>query len=212
VTGAQTKVVSSSAITLRRLPDVTRDPGHILRELTRRVRYVAANGSSVARSRWYLRTADNLGWTVRVTGRPVVSNLGRLVIGDRVQLVSTITKIELATGPQGVLEIGERTFVNYGTSVSSFQSVLVGARCQIGTYCLVLDNNFHRPEPERRNERPESRPVTIGDDVWLGSRVIVLPGSTIGDGSVIGAGSVVASDIPPRTLAAGVPAKVIRSL
>jgi maltose O-acetyltransferase len=75
-----------------------------------------------------------------------------------------------------------------------------------------MDNDFHRLEPERRNERPESKPIVLEDNVWLGGRVIVLAGVTIGEDSVIGAGSVVTSDIPPKVIAAGVPARVIRGL
>ena len=75
-----------------------------------------------------------------------------------------------------------------------------------------MDNDFHRIEPERRLERPESRPITIDDNVWIGARVIVLAGVTIGADSCIGAGSVVIDDIPPRSLAVGVPARVIREL
>jgi acetyltransferase-like isoleucine patch superfamily enzyme len=57
-----------------------------------------------------------------------------------------------------------------------------------------------------------SAPISVGDDVWLGSGVIVLPGVTIGDRSTVGAGSVVTDDIPPDCLALGAPAKVVRSL
>ncbi len=139
-------------------------------------------------------------------------NLGTLVIRERVQLVSTIATLELVTGPEGTLDIGERTFVNYGCSLSAMLLVKIGPRCQIGTYCLLMDNDFHRLEPERRLERPESAPIVLKENVWLGGRVIVTSGVTIGEGSVIGAGSVVTRDIPARTLAAGVPAKVIRDL
>jgi maltose O-acetyltransferase len=75
-----------------------------------------------------------------------------------------------------------------------------------------MDNDFHRMEPERRLERPESRPIAIEDNVWLGARVTVLGGVTIGEGSCVAAGSVVIDDVPPRSLAAGVPARVIRTL
>lgn len=57
----------------------------------------------------------------------------------------------------------------------------------------------------------EPRPVNIGNDVWIGRRAIIMPGVTIGDGCVIGAGAVVTKDIPPYSLAGGVPAKVIKS-
>ena len=135
-----------------------------------------------------------------------------MIIGARVRLVSTAAKLEIATLEGGTLEIGERTFVNYGGSIAPAESVHIGADCLIGTHSIIMDNDFHRIEPERRLEWPESKPIVIEDNVWLGARVIVLGGVTIGRDSCIGAGSVVTGDIPPRSLAVGVPARVIRTL
>ncbi len=137
---------------------------------------------------------------------------GILRIGQRVQLISTMATLELVAGNHATLEIGQRSLVNFGTSLVAFQQVTVGERCLIGPHCMIMDNSYHELDPDRRLEVPASRPVTIEDNVWLGARVIVMPGVTIGRDSAIGAGSVVTGDIPPRTLAAGVPAKVIRQL
>lgn len=166
---------------------------------------------AVLRARWYLRSAE-LGPRVRLWGRPAVSNYGRLIIGERVRLVSTIVPLELAVGHGARLEIGQGTFINYGCSIAATELVQIGPRCNIGTYVMIMDNDFHRLEPERRQERPPSAPIILEENVWLGGRVTVLSGVTIGSGSVVGAGSVVTKSIPPRTLAAGVPARVIRPL
>jgi maltose O-acetyltransferase len=149
---------------------------------------------------------------VRVRGRPRVVNHSTMVIGDRVQLVSRPATLELAAIESGRLQIGERTLVNYGGSICAAKLVSIGANCLIGTHAIIMDNDFHRIEPERRLEWPESRPIVIEDNVWLGARVIVLAGVTIGRDSCIAAGSVVTANIPPRSLAAGVPARVIREL
>jgi acetyltransferase-like isoleucine patch superfamily enzyme len=175
-------------------------------------RQLWSDGRAVLLARWYLRGATSVGTRVRLRGRPLVSNHGRMIIGSRVQLVSTAAKLELVAMPGGVLEIGERTLVNYGGSIAAAESVRIGARCLIGTHAIIMDNDFHRIEPERRLEWPESKPIVIEDNVWLGARVIVLGGVTIGEGSCIGAGSLVIDDIPPRSLAVGVPARVIRKL
>ena len=175
-------------------------------------RYLWENGRAVLAARWYLRHVDVVGTRVRLRGRPVVHNQGRMVLGPRVQLVSNVARLELATGPGGTLEVGERTLVNYGSSIAAAESVRIGARCLIGTHAIIMDNDFHRIEPARRLEWPESRPIEIADNVWLGARVIVLGGVTIGEGSCVGAGSVVVDDVPPYTFAAGVPARVIRDL
>src|SRR5262245_44558849 len=80
-------------------------------------RYVWDNGRSVIRARWYLRHADEVGTRVRLDGRPAVTNLGRMVIGERVQLFSTIATLELVAAEDGLLEIGPRTLVNFGCSL-----------------------------------------------------------------------------------------------
>lgn len=177
-----------------------------------RAREIVDNGRAVLAARWYLRHADVVGTRVRLRGRPSIRNHGRMEIGSRVQLVSTVARLELVAFDGGTLQIGERTLVNYGGSIAAGGLVRIGACCQIGTHAIIIDNDFHHIEPERRLERPESRPIVIGDNVWIGARVIVLGGVTIGANSCIGAGSVVVEDVPPRTLAAGVPAKVIREL
>jgi maltose O-acetyltransferase len=164
------------------------------------------------RARWYLRSATLQGPRVRLWGRPVVRNDGQMIIGNRVRLVSTITPLELVAERGGILEIGESTFVNYGCSIAATELVRIGPRCNIGTYVIMMDNDYHRLEPERRNEMPPSAPIILEENVWLGGRAIILRGVTIGAHSVVGAGSVVTRDVPPRTVVAGIPARVIREL
>ena len=166
---------------------------------------------SVVRGRALLRGTE-LGSRVQLTGRPLVHPAGRIVIGDRCRLSAVMGGLELGAGPDGTLVIGENTFLNYGTSISAMERVSIGRDCNIGTYCMIMDNDFHRLEPERRYELPESGPITIGDGVWIGGHVIVLKGVTIGDHSVIAAGSIVTKDVPPRSVAVGAPAKVVREL
>ncbi|MGH8979105.1 MAG: DapH/DapD/GlmU-related protein [Acidimicrobiia bacterium] len=174
--------------------------------------YLWHNGRAVINAKWSLRHVDEIGTRVRLRGRPAVTNQGRMVIGPRVQLVSTIATLELVSEKGGLLEIGERSLVNFGCSLVATELVRIGPRCQIGPYTMMLDNDFHRVEPERRLERPPSKPIVVGENVWIGARVILMAGVTVGDDSCIGAGSVVTADVPPRTLVAGVPARVIREL
>ncbi len=169
-------------------------------------------GTTAVRAQWHLRRATEVARTVRLSGKPQVSNFGTMILRDRVRLVSTVATIELAVNDGGTLDIGERTFVNYGTSLSASLLVRIGPDCQIGTHCILMDNDFHRLEPERRLERPESHPIVLEANVWLGARVIVMKGVTIGEGSVVGAGSVVTRDVPARTLVAGTPAAPLRRL
>ncbi len=173
---------------------------------------VWSDGWAVARAYWYLRGATQLGKKVRVWGRPSVQARGALVVRDRVRLVSTIATTELVAGPGGTLELGESAFINYGCSIAANLLVRIGPMCSLGTHVIIMDNDFHQIDPERRNERPESRPIILEENVWVGARAIILRGVTIGAGSVIAAGSVVTRDVPPRVVAAGMPARVIRTL
>lgn len=162
-------------------------------------------------ARWRLRSAE-LGPRVRVSGRLRVENNGQMRIADRVQLYSTLVRSELVTGDDGILEIGHRTLVNFGTSIVATGTVTIGQHCHIGPHCMIMDNGFHEVDPDKRLSVPEPLPITIEDNVWLGARVIVMPGVTIGHDAVVGAGSVVTTDVAPRTIAAGVPARPIKEL
>ena len=108
--------------------------------------------------------------------------------------------------------VGERSFANFGLVVLDVARVTIGDDVQMGPNVQVLTAT-HPLEPGPRRDRWESaRPITIGDNVWLGGGVIVGPGVTIGANTVVGAGAVVTRDLPPGVLAVGVPARVIRSL
>ena len=180
----------------------------VVSETTRLLR----NAFAVIRARWWLRRATLLGPRVRLRGRPVVKAYGTIVIGDRVKLDSMVARLELVAGVGGTLEIGERSLVNFGCSLVAYERVTIGERCLIGPHCMIMDTPFHNIDPDRRLEASVVEPITIGDNVWLGARVIVLPGVNIGDDAVIGIGSVVTHDVPSRTLAVGVPARVVRSV
>lgn len=158
---------------------------------------------------WRLRKCTRVGKLPRVYGRPSITNLGTMNIGDKFRFLSTTVTSELVTHPGGRLEIGNGVFLNYGASLSAHKLVQIGDGCQLGSYACLMDNDYHSVED--RDQPSDSRPIILGKNVWLGVRVIVLKGVTIGDNAVIGAGSVVTKDIPANALAAGVPAKVIRT-
>ena len=90
--------------------------------------------------------------------------------------------------------------------------ISIGRHCQIGPNCQFYTPIHPFDYKERRKPVESSKPITIGDDCWLGGGVIVCPGVTIGDRCIIGAGSVVTKDIPSHSVVAGVPAKVIKSI
>lgn len=110
------------------------------------------------------------------------------------------------------ISIGARTFINMGLTALDVAEIRIGADCQIGPHVQLLTPTHPVAPQPRRDKLEAAKPITIGDNVWLGGGAIVCPGVTIGDNSVIGAGAVVTRDIPADSVAVGNPAKVIRTV
>jgi maltose O-acetyltransferase len=110
------------------------------------------------------------------------------------------------------IAIGARTFVNYDCVMLDVVPIRIGEGCQIATGVQLLTAT-HPIDPEARGRGWEyGKPITIGDNVWLGGGVIVCPGVTIGDDTVVGAGAVVTRDLPAGVVASGNPARVRRTI
>ncbi len=108
------------------------------------------------------------------------------------------------------ISVGKRFFANFNFTVLDEAPVTIGDDCFIGPNVSIY-TACHSTDPVERNSRREwALPVTIGNNVWIGGSVTILPGVTIGDNVTIGAGSVVTHDIPSNTVAVGNPCKVIK--
>lgn len=117
-----------------------------------------------------------------------------------------------AIGEGATVRIGRKSGFT-ATVISAADEIVIGDNVRCGPNVTILDADWHGTDPsDRRGGSGRKAPVHIEDDVFLGLRVIVLKGVTIGQGSVVGAGSVVTSSIPPRCIAVGNPAKVVRTL
>ncbi|NLD87678.1 MAG: sugar O-acetyltransferase [Clostridiales bacterium] len=118
-------------------------------------------------------------------------------------------------------KIGKKFFANFNLTIQDDSNVIIGDNCNFGPNVTIV-TPIHPMLPDERNLMLDkdgnrvrfcyAKPVTIGNNCWLGANVVVCSGVTIGDDCVIGAGSVVVKDIPPRTFAAGNPCKVIREI
>jgi maltose O-acetyltransferase len=110
------------------------------------------------------------------------------------------------------IRVGAWTFVNYGLIALDVASITIGHDVQVGPNVQLLTPT-HPVEPDARRAKWEAaEPIAIEGNVWLGGGVIVLPGVTIGENTVVGAGSIVTKDLPPNVVAAGNPARVVRSI
>lgn len=135
------------------------------------------------------------------------SRRGKISIGAHTRL----EKGTLLHPYNGYITLGPHVFIGPYTVVYGHGGVHVGDDCLIGMHCRILSSEHAQPPLDRRIrwEPDLLKPTVIGRDVWLGAGVTVLGGVTIGDGCVIGAGAVVTKDIPPGSIAVGMPARII---
>lgn len=110
------------------------------------------------------------------------------------------------------IEVGDNFFANYNLTILDVGKVTIGSNVQFAPNVSIYTAG-HPLHPDSRNSGYEyGLPVIIGDNVWIGGNVVLLPGVTVGSNSVIGAGSVVSRDIPEWVVAVGSPCRVVRRI
>ena len=181
----------------------------------------------LAKRRWYERN-HRLGRRLRIdrhaarggffVRHPIEGELlealdeGRLRIGEGTLLEPGCW---LTLGPEAEIEIGAGCFLNRNTMVAAVGRVAIGDHVMLANGCFVGDGEHRFDDPERPvtwQGFSTKGPVAIGDNVWFGVNCVVTSGVSVGERCVIGANSVVNRDLPPRTIAAGAPAKPIRQI
>ena len=108
------------------------------------------------------------------------------------------------------ITVGKNVFFNSGCRFQDQGGIRIGDGVLVGHNAVLATLN-HDVDPRKRGNITPA-PIVIGNDVWIGANVTIVPGVTIGDGAIIAAGAVVTRDVPPNTIAGGVPAKVIRTI
>jgi acetyltransferase-like isoleucine patch superfamily enzyme len=174
----------------------------------------------------YLRSRSNIRiqGKLKINGWPLIDILteSKLYIGNNVTLnsrnrgyhINMHSPVKLfADRPGAEIWIGDNTRI-HGTCLHAYQSIIVGKNCLIAANCQIFDGNGHDlsfPDVENRiNTAGSSAPIVIEDNVWIGANTIILSGVRIGNGSIITANSVVTKDIPPKVIAGGNPAEIIK--
>jgi acetyltransferase-like isoleucine patch superfamily enzyme len=177
--------------------------------------------------RWYERNAlpwnrARIHWELMRRGAfarwPLQGNVlealleGRLEVGEGVLLEPNVW----ITAPgRARVRIGAGTFLNQGVMVASHELVEIGEHCMLANGCFVSDASHRYDDPDRPvpwQGFTSKAPTRIGANCWLGAHVVVTSGVTVGERCVVGAGSVVTHDLPPFSIAAGAPARVLRSV
>ncbi|KAL6712477.1 hypothetical protein ACN47E_000354 [Coniothyrium glycines] len=110
------------------------------------------------------------------------------------------------------ISLGKRFYANFNLTILDCSLVTIGNRCMFGPNVSIFAATHEAEVQSRRDNVEYGRPVTIGDDCWIGGNVVILPGVTIGRGCTIGAMSVVSRDIPDFSVAMGQPARVVKKV
>ncbi|HEX3784322.1 MAG TPA: DapH/DapD/GlmU-related protein [Pseudonocardiaceae bacterium] len=132
--------------------------------------------------------------------------LGYRLAGARIDTPNIFGSGQLH-GPMGNIHIGAGTFINREVYLEAVAPISIGRDCQLGPQVMVVTSHHDRLPTGRISTVPEGREVRIGDRAWVGARVLILPGVTIGDDVVIGAGSVVTKDCVKPGVYVGSPAR-----
>ncbi|MBO3460060.1 acyltransferase [Aetokthonos hydrillicola Thurmond2011] len=154
-----------------------------------------------------------IGNYVRIYSGTYISNKGnRIRFEDNVSIDRGVD-IRAYDQDNGHITIGEDTYIGPYVCMAGPGFIRIGKDCMIASHSSLYANNHIFDDPKRpfRVQGVSTKGIVIEDDCWLGTGVRVLDGVTIGKGSVIGAGSVVTKNIPPYSIAVGVPARVIKS-
>ena len=172
-------------------------------------RWTRARGRMRAKL-WGVRRGVRVGRGVVVGNRCrlIVERGAAVVLGDGCQIDDGST---LAAYRTGRLVLGPGAFVGHHGTLAAHRSVTVGAGTYLAELVSVRDHDHAVGSPPSSG-RVDVAPVEVGRDAWLGAKVTVLRGARIGDRTVVGANAVVRRDVPANTVAAGIPARVVRTL
>ncbi len=163
--------------------------------------------SKLLRGIFYRGKFSSCGKLLRVgKGVRVLKKNCTIEIGDKVQLHRGVKLSAWGTEGQATIKIGNGTAIGDRTEIHAGESVTIGNDTVISWDCNILDRDYHK----LCSDTEVIKPVTIGNNVWIGCNVLILKGVKIGDGAVVGAGSVVTKDVPEKALVAGNPAKIIK--
>lgn len=165
-----------------------------------------------------------MNWGAGIIG---MKNKNQIVLGKNVRLSGWLT-VRTDEEKKGEIKIGDYTLIGNRTVLQAWDSVKIGSYVMISPEVWIQDNNSHSTYAQDRlidmlgsrdfNDKgtdlthAQSKPITIGDHVWIGRRAIILKGVNIGDRAIVAAGAVVTKDVPQDSIVAGNPAKVVKRI
>lgn len=167
----------------------------------------------------YAKVGKNLNICIR--SNCTADEPGHIQIGDHCEIYGTLQSMK-----NGEIHIGDHTAIYERSIIGSVNSIRIGSCVIISNEVHIFDNNNHPTSPKARREmcmggfhtdawrweHSASKPVVIEDNVWIGERSTILKGVTIGKGAIVACQSVVTKDVPPYTIVAGNPARVVKEI
>lgn len=158
-----------------------------------------------------INISGKLAMNIRSNKKVKNRSCGYLILGNNSQLnvdgyfdVMSGCTIGVMDNAKLLLKSG---YINYNSKIYCFKEINVGEDVAISENVIIRDSDNHGIISPNH---VKAKPINIGNHVWIGMNSIILKGVTIGDGAIIAAGAVVTKDVPPKTIVAGVPAKVIK--
>ncbi len=160
----------------------------------------------------------------RINARLMLRKLNNAMPDDKAAMLSALSELVPHAGKDLWIEppfqcdygyniiTGDNVYFNFNCIILDVTKVTIGSRTMFGPNVQIYTATHPVNAAERASGAEYARPITIGEDVWVGGSAVICPGVTIGNRSIIGAGSVVTSDIPDDVIAAGNPCRVIRTI
>ena len=146
--------------------------------------------------------------TVQIDGKIDIVGTANIILDDYARIGDNV---QLGTEEGGKISLGKHVRLNRGTTIFAYSEITIGDYSLIGEFVTIRDANHSIKRGEYiKTQGHDSKPVKIGNDVWIGRGVCILPGVTIGDGCIVGANSVVTKSFEPNMILAGIPAKVLK--
>lgn len=139
----------------------------------------------------------------------------RLILHSNSKLISkghiqSFERVRIECLPNAVLEVGHKTYINHDSEIRCREHISIGNNVSIAYGVLIQDSDYHTMYDEKGNEKPQTLPIKIEDNVWIGANAIILKGVTLGKGCVVAAGAVVTKSAPAYSLIGGNPARIIK--
>lgn len=128
-------------------------------------------------------------------------------VGSHVMLEKDV---RISTGVGARISIGDHSYVGEGSNLMAARDITIGKHCSISWHVLFMDNSSHPLGFNGDTPTIKVGPIHIEDHVWIGCRAVILKGVTVGEGAIIANNAVVTKDVPPRTMVAGNPARVVK--